>query len=83
MAILGKMVSISIDYLNCIDYSYLAQLFWLNIILDFVGSSLIPLNFVLVGLADFEPKLKFQLGIWQLMSKMIMVFVIKKNELII
>jgi hypothetical protein len=47
--------------------------------LDFVGSSLIPLIFVLVGLADFETKLKFQLGIWQLMGKMIRDFVIKKN----
>ncbi len=79
MAILGKKVWSSIDYLNCMDYSYLAQLFWLNIILDFVGSSLIPLNFVLVGLADFETKLKVQLGIWQLVSKLIRVFVIKNK----
>jgi hypothetical protein len=37
------------------------------------------IEFCLVGLADFETKLKFQLGIWQLMSKMIRVFVIENN----
>jgi len=37
------------------------------------------IEFCLVGLADFETKLKFQFGIWQFMSKMIRVFVIKIN----